>query len=343
MIASDFSFGELCGDVLEGGGQRRASADGQSPSFLYLNRNNSIEERNPQSERGKSAFPVKIGNVTDEFKAWVAENLPILGPWMPDSYTRLKPTGSERLDDFDPSKNKAYKKVESAMFLNADAMLKWYGEKHLLFITLTFPDNVEDNEEASRRYNSLRTNILKDRYFCGVTVVERQRRGAWHYHLIVAAKQDMKSPGLHTLIDEQAFWRETACKFGFGRVNVQPAKKNGKAAITYMSKYIAKHLTARQARDKGVRLVRYFGFAGAYFGPEATKANSAFTFISEGSRKWRQRVGTFAAENGCADFEQLQEKFGRYWARVLLTQIEWEKFGQRGCDIKLVTTEQRWK
>ena len=66
-------------------------------------------------------------------------------------------------------------------------LAKQFGLERLGFLTLTFVENVYDIREANRRFNSLNTHVIKDRYERAIAVVERQERGAVHFHLLVVA------------------------------------------------------------------------------------------------------------------------------------------------------------
>jgi hypothetical protein len=108
------------------------------------------------------------------------------------------------------------------------------------------------------------------------------------------------------LRSEWAFWRKTAPRYGFGRTELLPVKSNEEGLSKYVGKYIAKHVGAREQRDKGVRLVRYS--KGASIG------SNAFMFVSPRSRLWRWQVSEFARRNGCADLDALKARFGPKWA-----------------------------
>lgn len=72
-------------------------------------------------------------------------------------------------------------------------MGKLYRVERLGFLTLTFADNVTNFREAQRRFNSLATNILRQHFEAWVVVVEPQKRGAVHYHLVVVCRTDVRT------------------------------------------------------------------------------------------------------------------------------------------------------
>ena len=175
-----------------------------------------------------------------------------------------------------------------------------YGIDRIGFLTLTFADNVQSHKKAQKRFNSLVTNVIKDRYSEYVGCVERQRSGRIHYHLLVVCKFDIRtgfvfediakgnySSASATLRHEWSFWRKTAPLYHFGRTELLPVKTNMDAMAKYVGKYIGKHMDNRKWEDKGARLVRY---------SRGSKAGTnAFMFVSPGSADWRRKLATFAS------------------------------------------------
>lgn len=185
------------------------------------------------------------------------------------------------------------KRQAEALFRNVDWLARTFGEHRIGFLTLTCGEphggrfrKVTDRAEASRRFNSLLTNIIKRRYRCGVTVMERHKDGGIHFHLICVTAGDIRSGfrwddydrvqaevkarrrrgwraddvgASRALRDEWEFWRERAEAYGFGRCQMLPIRKNGEAVGRYAAKYVTKSWEERRPEDKGARLVRYFG------------------------------------------------------------------------------------
>jgi hypothetical protein len=73
-----------------------------------------------------------------------------------------------------------------------------YGTNKIGFLTLTFADDVQCHKEATKRFNSLATNILKNKYLSWISISERQKSGRWHFHLVVVCKNDIRR-GLNVL------------------------------------------------------------------------------------------------------------------------------------------------
>lgn len=174
-----------------------------------------------------------------------------------------------------------------------------YGIQNLGFLTLTFSEHITRPKEAQRRLNSLISNVIKPRYSEYIGVMERQKSGRIHYHMLIVLGVDIRSGFDFSAIEnhdyssaspdlrsEWSFWRSTAPKYGFGRTELLPVKSNIEAMAKYVGKYIAKHCENRSYKDKGVRLVRYSSGARA--------GTTKFQFHSRGSQDWRRKVAIFA-------------------------------------------------
>jgi hypothetical protein len=219
---------------------------------------------------------------------------------------------------------KKYRKTSTALSFNVQCLAEKYPLKNLGFLTLTFADNVQCYREASKRFNSLASNILNDRYKAWMKVMERQKSGRIHFHLIVVlgadirtgfdfqgiSNHDYSSAGQY-LRSEWSFWRSTAKKFRFGRTELLPIKSSSEAIGRYVGKYISKHLDSRIPDDKGARLVSY--------SKNMRVMNTKFSWVTEGSMQWRAKVCAFAHfvgdRRGCPPtFESLRKELGPKWA-----------------------------
>jgi len=210
---------------------------------------------------------------------------------------------------------------ESVAKLAAD-----HGIERLGFLTLTFARYITCPKEAQRRFNSLVSNVIKQRYREYLGVMERQRSGRIHFHLLIVVLADIRtgfnwaevsqrnySSAGPELRQEWTFWRRTAKAYGFGRTELLPVKSNVEAMAKYVGKYIGKHIDTRLPEDRGVRLVRYS--AGARVG------TTRFQFHSDGAAEWRRKVATFAAivQHHCPDeniagLADLSRVLGKRWA-----------------------------
>jgi hypothetical protein len=236
---------------------------------------------------------------------------------------------------------------------NIHAMCEKYGINNIGFLTLTFADDVQCHKEATKRLNSLLTNVLNVRYSQWVRVSERQKSGRWHFHLVVVCKQDIRRGFNHAhyesnqknrkikgykklphgankaLSAEWQFWIATSKKYGFGRPELLPVKKTGEALAAYVAKYISKGFSYRRHDDKGARLVSY--------SKNARVCGSRFSFVGGRSHQWRLRCKLFldflsfrhhqqATIKGekplpWFTYDDMPSLFGKRWAWRLRDQI----------------------
>lgn len=218
------------------------------------------------------------------------------------------------------------KKSAAALAWNVQALCERYGINRIGFLTLTFAEHITCAKESQRRYNSLRSGVLADHYPAAIRVLERQKSGRIHYHLLVvlpvdirtgfdfkaAEKRDYQS-ACPELKQEWAFWRATANKYGFGRVELLPIKSSEAAIARYVGKYISKHIAQREEQDRGLRLVDYSG--------KGRIANTRFSWRTKGGAEWRRKVGVFAAIigeiygfPGQMPYSEMKSMLGPTWA-----------------------------
>jgi hypothetical protein len=72
-------------------------------------------------------------------------------------------------------------------------LVQEYGIEHVGLQTLTIRENITDRKEFNKRFKSLSTNVFPKIYKDWIRVFERQQRGAWHAHVVVATKQDIRT------------------------------------------------------------------------------------------------------------------------------------------------------
>jgi hypothetical protein len=234
--------------------------------------------------------------------------------------------------------NPYHKKAAQTLYLNVERLISKEATTvdHVGFLTLTFPDSVTSNKEASRRFHSFRTNFLAKHEAFGkwVNTKERQKNrgykegnaGAWHYHLIVTLNGDIRtgvnwdelakgnyrsaSPYLRSIWKDL---RDNLEKYGFGRSELLPIRTNAEMMGRYVGKYISKHLGQREADDKGVRLVSYSG--------DWVKNSPKFAWNNVNAHEWRRKLAKFAKSLGCSELYQLSEKLGPGWVYKYLEDI----------------------
>jgi hypothetical protein len=217
-----------------------------------------------------------------------------------------------------------HRKSSSALAWNVQELADQFGIERLGFLTLTFADHVLDAKEAQRRFNSLRTNVLKSRYRDFIRVIERQKSGRIHYHLLIVLDADIRTgfdfeavknqdykTACSELWLEWKFWRETAKKYGFGRTELLPVKSTAEGIARYVGKYIGKHMNARKQEDKGLHLVAY--------STGARMASARFSWATPNAAIWRYKLGIFA-QMICLprgypvpSSRGLRECLGRHW------------------------------
>lgn len=212
---------------------------------------------------------------------------------------------------------------------NVKALLNQYSLEQIGFLTLTFEDNISDIKEANALLNSLMSNFLREKLLSYILIRERQHRGAWHFHLLAVLPFDLKSKGR---FQKKAFgkgysfktsnlellnlWtdlREAMPRYGFGRHELLPIRKDSGSLSAYLSKYIGKHMASRKESDKGVRLISYAqGFKRAV----ATSFSWHSTFMT----KLRKKVASIALNEGCHSPSQACKELGHTWGFRLFNQ-----------------------
>jgi hypothetical protein len=171
--------------------------------------------------------------------------------------------------------------------------------------------------------------VLSGRYKRAVAVVERQKSGRVHFHLVVVLSADIRSgfdfgqaaSGIYTsaspaLRSEWAFWRATAKKYGFGRTELLPVKSTVEGVARYVGKYLAKHVRQRSAFDKGARVVRFLGYK---LGDRT--ASTRFSWNTENGWLWRHKLKAFCKHYGLSTTDKLKEIFGSRWCYFLQGEI----------------------
>lgn len=216
-----------------------------------------------------------------------------------------------------------HKRQAQTLFLNVERLITKVAKSigHVGFLTLTFEDNVTDFREASRRFNSLKTNFLSKYSEFGewICTKEQQKRGAWHFHLLICLKEDIReginfeelakrnyssaSPYLRQIWSDL---REAMPKYHFGRSELLPIRSNSEAMARYIGKYVSKHIGQRNDESKGVRLVTS--------SQGWVKNSIRFGWITDNAKQWRLKLRMFAYLNGCNELYQLTEKLGTGWA-----------------------------
>lgn len=234
-------------------------------------------------------------------------------------------------------------KQKFAVTENTAAFIEQVGENSVGFLTLTFEDNLTDPKEAQRRFNSFWSNVGRKTFGAYLRVIEFQRRGAVHYHLLVACPvaiksafdweafmtaqecwrakdmnghrqltrayvQKLRDGGCSWLVDTWAMLRHELPKYGLGRSELVPVRSNFEGMAKYIGKYLEKGCMNRAPDQKGVRM-----FNASLKGWNK-RVSMRFQFISEGSGNFRSRVARLATHIGATEDEGLSPHLGKKWA-----------------------------
>ena len=205
---------------------------------------------------------------------------------------------------------------------NVERFVREIGINNIGFLTLTFPDNLTDPRQAYKRFTSFNNNFFKKSEFFGewICVKERQERGAWHYHLLVDCKADIRTGFNWTKFKSKDYsevppylrqiWatlRKVLPRYSFGRHELTPVRTNAQGISSYMAKYLFKNFHNRRPEDKGLKLYT----SSSKMGSSVPK----FSWLTDNSRQWRKNVkflANFVLRSD--DYFSLQENYGKKWA-----------------------------
>lgn len=222
------------------------------------------------------------------------------------------------------------------LFLNLQNLIERHGIGHIGFMTLTFVENLLDRVEAQRRFNSFATGFLGDHVREWIVAVERQNRGAIHYHLVCAFNQDIrhgfnfeacrgavsaKKAGDYSefkrlektyfasankaLRDWWTLVREKAPGYGFGRCETLPILSNSEALSRYVGAYVGREVSGRMIADHGLRTLRYR--------LQNRLASDRWRHVNGASATWRRGCTVLGMLLGI-EHEQISEVIGKRWA-----------------------------
>ena len=239
--------------------------------------------------------------------------------------------------------------------LNVAAFIEHWGRNHCLFFTVTDESNLHPTQFA-RRWNSF---LVRNGSWISsfIRVLEPQKQGRPHYHLLVAVHWDTR-PGS---FDWQAFdecrqerratgptarfrelrarykasaapelvtiWqtlRKVLPRYGLGRAELLPLRKGKEAISEYVGKYLEAGLTLRRHSWKGCRRVEFDRRAKN----EWVACSRQFAWHSPGAKIWRHRVGQLAGAIGADDMDGIRLRLGSKWAYRLRESITLADDGQ---------------
>lgn len=202
-------------------------------------------------------------------------------------------------------------KSKAALAANIEAMFRRFGVEHVVVITLTFARAALGTDEVRRRWKSLRTGILNQRYKAWVCVVGLGRNERIHFHVLAINQENIREgfdfnerrkrtrPSANcALRDEWRFWHRIARRYGFGRTEAMPVR-----LPLALNRYLCRHVLQRPTALLGSRIVRYSrGWR---------EHSTRFSFVHGKAREWRESVGKFFHPLSHDDVLRL---FGSKWA-----------------------------
>ena len=194
---------------------------------------------------------------------------------------------------------------------NVRQFIEYHGVTHVAMWTLTTAD-IPTVKVFYRRWHSLQRRALKIICPSGdyIAILEFQKRGAPHLHILIAVTEDIKSSikwhmskgQLHPTVSSMCphlLWlfdqlREIQPAYGFGSwVSIQPIRSIKEAVSDYVSKYLWKG-DPNTPEDVGrVRRVRYGNKRNW-----GCMDNQRFNWLYGRSWAWRKGVAKFAEVEG---------------------------------------------
>lgn len=196
------------------------------------------------------------------------------------------------------------------------------------FCTLTTADVLSDGD-AEFRWRLARRSLVRH-WSRSVWVLERQCRGAIHWHGIVWLRDAIDTGWDWGLYDECRAGRRVrlrACRalrgewvwlrgwcaaHGLGRSELVPLRGSGAGAVRYAVSELAKG----QGEIVGKRRVRFLGFLR--HGRNSRRVFAQRSSLGPGGRVWREHVRMFAARIGCDSVEELSDRLGPRWGRIAM-------------------------
>jgi hypothetical protein len=274
-----------------------------------------------------------------------------------------------RLWDDDPKHHDAGKLFRYGDLNNAEAkaayilrgqvrdFFAYWGRKHCAFFTLT-DAACRHPTEFNHCFDSWKTH--HGQWITGyIRVLQPQRRGAPHYHLLVSVSWDMQPDGFNWeafFQSQQAFkskdlanyrtcraqyvasvpaqtreiWklcRKTMPRYQLGRAEFLPIRKDAEAVSEYIGKYLEGGMQIRLHEWKGCRRVERDRRTAKLWNHHYRE----FAWVSPGASIWRKRLGEIAAAVGITDYSEFKARYGSRWAYrlregvILASDEDWQE------------------
>jgi hypothetical protein len=238
-----------------------------------------------------------------------------------------------------------------ALRLRIEWMVRTYGINHVGLQTLTIRENITDRKEFEKRFKSITTNAFPEIYVEWLRVFERQQRGAWHAHVVVVTKEDIRTGtdvfALNQLLKDKnarkipkaiyyaglkrlaspnlkAIWKEFRRLCGIGEFK---ARRQKKGARYY--KFDACHLLPiiSTAQALAVYVSKYISKGFEFRRPEdkgmrlvgstrnvSRVCNERFSWAGLGGKLWRGKLGILAGMLNIKSLDGFAELYGPKWA-----------------------------
>jgi hypothetical protein len=230
-------------------------------------------------------------------------------------------------------------------------MVRTHGVNHVGFQTMTIRENVTDRKEFERRFKSISTNVFPKIYLDWLRVFERQERGAWHAHVVVVTKQDIRTGtdvvALNQLLKDKrdrkipkaiyyssinrlasenlrGIWKEFRRLCGLGEFKQRRHKKGAR-----YYKFDACHLLPiiSTAEALAVYTSKYISKGFEQRRPEdkgmrlvgstrnvSRVCNERFSWAEGGGKLWRGKLAILAGMLNLTSLDGFAEMFGPKWA-----------------------------
>jgi hypothetical protein len=234
---------------------------------------------------------------------------------------------------------KSIAKSQTLLRLTIEQLLRSRGLNHVLFITLTFADDVRSTHEAQRRLNSF-LNKIRDRHTGYIWVLQPHASGAIHFHMLLPvdfdahkgtdvwmwrrtqhASDTAKYSSMNPALREESDWFAVNARlFGFGRSEVAPIYSEKPEAI---GNYLARQdWRTGQWPFVETKSFRFWGCSR-----HLRAGTMAFSWVSERARVFRAKLREWclSALHVAADdqhrireleenaFRELHRRFGPRW------------------------------
>jgi hypothetical protein len=243
-----------------------------------------------------------------------------------------------------------------ALRLRIEWMVKTYGIDRVGLQTMTIRENVTDRKEFERRFKSIATNVFPKIYVDWLRVFERQQRGAWHAHVVVATKEDIRTgsdpAALNQLLKDKrdrkiskaiyyssikrlasenlrVIWKEFRRLCGLGEFKV---RRKGQRFYKFDACHLLPIISTAQALAAYVS--KYISKGFEFRRPEdkgmrlvgstrnvSRVCNERFSWAGLGGRLWRGKLGILAGLLNIKSLDGFAEQFGSKWAYHLQPAI----------------------